>query len=57
MEYGMNEITNRYIFFYYMRNIEKNIENRMMEWRDESNGMEDDERMAKIRKLGNQSIW
>ena len=42
-----------------MRNNEKNIENGMMEWRDENYIIEDDGRMVnngEIRKSGNQKI-
>ena len=40
-----------------MRNNEKNIENRMMEWRDDNDEVEDDGRMmtnGEIRKSRNQ---
>ena len=35
-----------------MRINEKNIENRMIEWRDENDGMEDDRRMVKYGEIG-----
>ena len=31
-----------------MRNNDKKIDNRMIEWTDENDGIEDDERMVKI---------
>ena len=40
-----------------MRNNQKNIENRMMEWEDENDEIEDDERMVKKwGKSGNKEI-
>ena len=48
MEYDINEIRNIYI--YSMRNNLKNIENIMMEWRDDNDGMEDG-RMVKNGKI------
>ena len=38
--------------FYSMINNEKKIENRIMEWRDENDGMEDDGRIVKNIKIG-----
>ena len=35
-----------------MRNNEKNIDNGMMEWRDENNEMKDDGRMVKSGEIG-----
>ena len=35
-----------------MRNIEKNVENRMIEWRDENDKMEDDGRIVKNQEIG-----
>ena len=34
-----------------MSNNEKNIENRMMKWRDKNDGMEDDGRMVKNEEI------
>ena len=39
------------IYLYYMRNNDKNISNGMMEWRDEKDKMEDDERMMENCKI------
>ena len=39
------------IYLYYMRNNDKNISNEMMEWRDEKDKMEDDERMMENCKI------
>ena len=50
MEYGMKKIR-KYIYLYSMRNNLKNIENRMMECRDENDKMEDDERIMKKWKI------
>ena len=36
-----------------MKKNDKNIENDMIKWRDENDGMEDDGRIRKIEKLGN----
>ena len=44
------------IYLYSMINIDKNIENGMMKWRDENDGLEDNGRMVKnkeIKQLGN----
>ena len=35
-----------------MRNNDKNIENKMMEWRDENDGMEDEKRMVNNQEIG-----
>ena len=40
------------IYLYSMRNNEKNIENRMMEWRDDNDEVEDDGRMMKNGEIG-----
>ena len=50
------ELNYKYIYLYSMINNDQNIENGMMEWRNENDRMEDDGRMAKnqeIGKLGN----
>ena len=39
------------IYIHDMRINEKNIENRMIEWRDESDEIEDDKRMVKNEKI------
>ena len=39
-----------------MRNNDKKIKTKMMEWRDENDGMEGDRRMVKMRKFGKQKI-
>ena len=36
-----------------MKKNDKNIENDMIKWRDENDGMEDDGRIRKIEKLDN----
>ena len=46
----MNEI--KYIYIYSTRNNEKNSKNEMIEWRDENDGMKDDRRIVKSRKIG-----
>ena len=46
MECHMNAIRNIYVFKFY-ENKDKKIENRMMEWRDESDGIKDNGRMMK----------
>ena len=43
-KYGMNKLTKSFIFILYG----KMIENGMMEWRDEDDGIEDDGKMVKI---------
>ena len=50
----MKKIRNIYIYIslYYMINNLKKIENSMMEWRDENDGMEDDGKMMKNREIG-----
>ena len=50
----MNEIINIYIYIYQysMINNDQNIENGMMEWRNENDRMEDDGRMVKNREIG-----
>ena len=35
-----------------MRNNEKNIENEMLEWKEENNGMEDNKKMVKNGEIG-----